>query len=82
MKHELQIHTKAVYAQMSDFYEVCSLIVALLIPVEPQTSDTQLSLLSYRLTFFWFRHFRIHQGSQLSHDQTIPNQIKPFKALF
>ena len=51
MKHELQIHTKAVYAQMSDFYEVCSLIVALLIPLEPQTSDTQLSLLSYRLTF-------------------------------
>ena len=50
MKHELQIHTKAVYAQMSDFYEVCSLIVALLIPVEPQTSDTQLSSLSYRLT--------------------------------
>ena len=51
MKHELQIHTKAVNAQMSDFYEVCSLIVALLIPVEPKTSDTQLSLLSYRLTF-------------------------------
>ena len=50
MKHELQIHTKAVNAQMSDFYEVCSLIVALLIPLEPQTSDTQLSSLSYRLT--------------------------------
>ena len=52
MKHELQIHTEAVYAQMLDFYEVCSLIVALLIPVEPQTSDEQLSFLSYRLPLF------------------------------
>ena len=36
MKHELQIHTEAVYAQMSDFYEVRSLIIALLIPLGPQ----------------------------------------------
>ncbi len=35
MKHELQIHTEAVYAQMSDYYEVCSLIITLLSPVEP-----------------------------------------------
>ena len=34
------------------------------------------------INFFGLRHFKIHQGSQLSHDQTIPNQIKPFKALF
>ena len=38
--------------------------------------------LAYWNNFFLFRHFRIHQGSQMSHDQTIPNQIKPFKALF
>ena len=43
MKHELQIHTEAVYAQMSDFYEVCSLIIALLIPLGPQMLDKQLS---------------------------------------
>ena len=35
MKHELQIHTEAVYAQMLDFYEVYSLIITLLSPVEP-----------------------------------------------
>ena len=34
------------------------------------------------IKFFGLRHFKIHQGSQLSHDQTIPNQIKPFKTLF
>ena len=49
MKHELQIHTEAVYAQMSHFYEVCSHISALLSPVWPQTSDKQLSSLSYKL---------------------------------
>ena len=35
MKHELQIHTEAVYAHMSDFYEVCSLIITLLGSAEP-----------------------------------------------
>ena len=49
MKHELQIHTEAVSAQMSHFYEVCSNISALLSPVRPQTSDKQLSSLSYKL---------------------------------
>ena len=49
MKHELQIHTEAVSAQMSHFYEVCSHIIALLSPVRPQTSDKQLSSLSYQL---------------------------------
>ena len=51
MKHELQIHTEAVSAQMSHFYEVCSHISALLSPVRPQTSDKQLSSLSYKLPF-------------------------------
>ena len=49
MKPELQIHTEAVSAQMSHFYEVCSHISALLSPVRPQTSDKQLSSLSYKL---------------------------------
>ena len=34
--NDVQIHTEAVYAQMSDFYEVSSLIIALLIPLGPQ----------------------------------------------
>ena len=53
MKHELQIFTEAVYAQMSDFYEVCSQIIALLIPLgpHPHPSDMQLSSLSYQLPF-------------------------------
>ena len=46
MKHELQIHTEAVYAQMSHFYEVCSHIIALLSPARPQTSDKQLTSLT------------------------------------
>ena len=45
MKHELEIHTEAVNAKMSHFYEVCSHIIALLSPVRPQTSDKQLSSL-------------------------------------
>ena len=51
MKHELQIHTEAVSAQMAHFYEVCSLIITLLSPLEPQTSDKRLGLLKAQLPF-------------------------------
>ena len=57
MKHELQIHTEAVYAQMSDFYEVCSLIIALWSPIGPQTLDKQLSSLSSPVPLFLVAKF-------------------------
>ena len=41
MKHELQIHTEAVYAQMSHFYEVCSHIIGLLRPVPCTASNVR-----------------------------------------
>ena len=57
MENVLQIHTEAVSAQIAHFYEVCILIIALLGPVERQTSYTrltyftsQLPLCNYRVT--------------------------------
>ena len=73
MKHELQIHTEAVYAQTLHFYEVCSHIIALFSPVWPQTSDKRLSLLSYKLPFNFlkntFKYSKSHSHEGLQRDK-------------
>ena len=56
MENVLQIHTEAVSAQIAHFYEVCILIIALLGPVERQTSYKQLTYFMSQLPFFKFNH--------------------------
>ena len=49
MENVLQIHTEAVSAQFAHFHEVCILIIALLGPVERQTSYKQLTYFTSQL---------------------------------
>ena len=51
MENELQIHTEAVSAQIAHFYEVCIRIIALLGPVERQTSYKRLTYFTSQLPF-------------------------------
>ena len=51
MENVLQIHTEAVSAQIAHFYEVCILIIALLGPVERQTSYKRLTYFTSQLPF-------------------------------
>ena len=49
MENVLQIHTEAVSAQIAHFYEVCIRIIALLGPVERQTSYKRLTYFTSQL---------------------------------
>ena len=49
MENVLQIHTEAVSAQIAHFYEVCILIIALLGPVQRQTSYKRLTYITSQL---------------------------------
>ena len=49
MENVLQIHTEAVSAQFAHFYEVCIRIIALLGPVERQTSYERLTYFTSQL---------------------------------
>ena len=59
MENVLQIHTEAVSAQFAHFYEVCIRIIALLGPVERQTSYTRLTYFTSQLPFNWKISFLI-----------------------
>ena len=51
MENVLQIHTEAVSAQIAHFYEVCIRIIALLGPVERQTSYKRLTYFTSQLPY-------------------------------
>ena len=51
MENVLQIHTEAVSAQFAHFYEVSIRIIALLGPVERQTSYKRLTYFTSQLPF-------------------------------
>ena len=65
MENVLQIHTEAVSAQIAHFYEVCILIIALLGPVQRQTSYKRLTYITSQLPFLE-KHF-LHKGKKVEY---------------
>ena len=76
MENVLQIHTEAVSAQFAHFYEVFILIIALLGPVEHQTSYKRLTYFTSQLPLFTSYTSLFHPNGIISNSSVTPKIAK------